>query len=154
MTPDQWQEIEEVYQAALARAGDERAAYLDSVCGGNGGLRQEVESLLAQQSRVESFLIRPVLAEVARTAGSDARRFVGQQFAQYHIVSIIGAGGMGEVYKARDTRLGRDVALKILPSYVLHDPEHQKRFDREARFLAALNHPQIATIYGIVEADG
>jgi eukaryotic-like serine/threonine-protein kinase len=154
MTPDQWQEIEKVYQAALACDGDERAAYLDSACGGNGELRQEVESLLAQQSRVERFLIRPVLAEVARTAGSDARRFVGQQFAQYRIVSIIGAGGMGEVYKARDTRLGRDVALKILPSYVLHDPEHQKRFDREARFLAALNHPQIATIYGIVEADG
>ena len=78
----------------------------------------------------------------------------GTHFGPYEILSLLGAGGMGEVYRARDTRLGRDVALKTLPESVTHDPERLARFSREAQVLAALNHPHIASIYGLEEADG
>ena len=78
----------------------------------------------------------------------------GQKLAAYEIISALGAGGMGEVYRARDTRLGRDVALKILPPDVTNEPGRLERFDREARAIAALNHPHIVTIYSTEEADG
>ena len=79
---------------------------------------------------------------------------IGKQVGSYQIVSLLGAGGMGEVYLARDTKLGRNVAIKVLPPFVANDPDRLARFGREARLLAALNHPNIATIHGIEEADG
>ena len=79
---------------------------------------------------------------------------VGQQLGPYRIVAPLGAGGMGEVYRARDSKLGRDVAIKILPSHFTADPERRARFAREARLLATLNHPNIGAIYGLEEVDG
>ena len=79
---------------------------------------------------------------------------IGKQVGSYQIVSLLGSGGMGEVYLARDTKLGRNVAVKVLPSFVANDPDRLTRFGREARLLAALNHPNIATIHGIEETDG
>src|SRR5688500_13838239 len=78
----------------------------------------------------------------------------GTRLGPYEIVSLLGAGGMGEVYRARDTRLGRDVAIKALPAALAHDPERLARFEREARLLASLNHPNIAAIYGLEEVGG
>ena len=78
----------------------------------------------------------------------------GTRLGPYEVVALIGRGGMGEVYRARDTKLGRDVALKILPDAFMHDPERLARFQREAQVLASLNHPNIAAIYGLEEADG
>jgi Tol biopolymer transport system component len=154
MTPERWREIERVYQSALTRDSRERASYLDQACACDQELRREVESLLAQQPGISEYLATPAMVVAARQLAEDRQSLVGRQFGPYHVVSIVGVGGMGEVYQARDTRLGRDVAFKVLPSHVSHDPARRRRFEREARLLAALNHPHIGAIYGVEEADG
>jgi eukaryotic-like serine/threonine-protein kinase len=153
--PDRWAAVERLYHAALVRPLDERAAFLAEACAGDGGLRHEVESLLAQDASVNAVLT--VGAAVA-AAGlvSDIGRSVltGRRRGGYQILASIGAGGMGEVYRARDTRLGRDVAIKILPRAVTADTDRLARFEREARVLASLNHLHIAGIHGVEESDG
>jgi eukaryotic-like serine/threonine-protein kinase len=151
---DHWQKIEQLYHAALEREESQRAAYLREVCTGDDALRREVESLLAQQIAAESFLEAPALEVAARAVAKESRQSLnGQQLGCYKIVSLLGAGGMGEVYQAHDTKLGRDVAIKVLPSAFVHDAERLSRFQREARMLASLNHPNIATIYGLEQSD-
>jgi eukaryotic-like serine/threonine-protein kinase len=151
---DHWQKIEQLYHAALEREESQRAAYLREVCTGDDALRREVESLLAQQIAAESFLEAPALEVAARAVAKESRQSLnGQQLGCYKIVSLLGAGGMGEVYQAHDTKLGRDVAIKVLPSAFVHDAERLSRFQREARMLASLNHPNIATIYGLDQSD-
>jgi serine/threonine protein kinase len=151
---DNWPRLKEVFAGARALPADRRPAYLAEACGGNDALREEVESLLASDQRAKSFLEAPAVVR-----GDDARdqarlMMEGQRLGVYQVQALIGAGGMGEVYRARDTKLERDVAVKFLPHAFTSDPERLARFEREARMLAALNHPNIGAIYGFEEAEG
>ena len=138
LPPDDWPRLKEVFAAARALPADLRAAYLAEACAGNEALRHEVDSLLAVDTRAKRFLETPAVM-LADPMG--AKLLEGQRVGPYQIASRIGAGGMGEVYRARDARLGRDVAIKMLPRAFASDPDRLARFDREARMLASLNHP-------------
>src|SRR6185436_15700956 len=124
------------------------AAFLDDACGADHALRREVESLLAHASPAEHFFGRPAL-DRSDVRGGFSGLSVGERLGPYEIIAKLGAGGMGEVYRARDTQLGRQVAVKILPPLFASDAERVARFEREARVLASLNHPHIAVIHGV-----
>jgi Tol biopolymer transport system component len=151
MPTDQRDRITDLYHRALARAPEERAAFIEAASEGDDGLKREVESLLAFEAGTTNFLERPAVAGLASAMRPD---LLGRQLGPYAIVGLLGSGGMSEVYRAHDGRLGRDVAIKILPSHFTIDPERRLRFVREARVLAALNHPHIGAIYGLEEAEG
>jgi Tol biopolymer transport system component len=143
--------VKDVFEGARALSADRRPTYLAERCGGDEALRQEVESLLAWGARAESFLDSPVLVRV-----DDAvvmKTLEGQRIGPYQLASKIGAGGMGEVYKARDTRLDRTVAIKVLTAHLADDPHARERFQREARAVAALNHPHICTLHDVGSQD-
>jgi len=147
--------IADLHDRALECAPEERRAFLENACHGDHALLEEVESLLQYESDAARFLEAPAAAaegDLARTP--DRSRMVGRQLGPYTIVAPLGAGGMGEVFRAHDSRLGRDVAIKILPSHFTADPERRSRFAREARLLATLNHPHIGAIYGLEDIDG
>ena len=153
MTPERWQRTEDLYHAAAGRPPSERAAFLLEACGSDDELRRDVESLLDES--VEGFLDEPAASIAAHvSSGAPLALLEGQRLGAYEIQALLGAGGMGEVYRARDTRLGRDVAVKILPRAFTSDPDRLARLEREAHMLAALNHPNICAIYGLDEADG
>jgi len=157
MSTERFRRIEAIYHAALSRPFSERSAYLASACAGDDDLRREVESLLAQTSGPnDHFLSDPIaaMAGSVRLTGDPPRSLVGTQLGHYQILGQIGVGGMGEVYRARDTKLGRDVAIKILPPGFTSDPERLARFEREARVLASFNHPHIGAIYGVEDTGG
>lgn len=135
MAADRRRRIEAVVEGALARGDAERAAFLDAACAGDVDLRRDVESLLGGQGQASNLLESPPWHP---TAGALAP---GTRLGPYEIDSAIGAGGMGEVYKARDTRLGRTVAIKVLPPDLARDPERRRRFEHEPRAAAALHHP-------------
>jgi serine/threonine protein kinase len=139
-----WPELEALFHEALARAPAERAPFLAERCAGRLDLQAEVEALLRAHERTASALEMPPTFQTQLKAG--------MRLGSYEVASELGAGSMGEVYRARDTRLGRDVAIKVLPALFLSDPEWRARFEREARVLASLNHPHIAAIYGVEEA--
>ena len=149
MTPERWEAIDRVWQAVLARPDHERAAAIAELSGGDEALRRDVESLLDHLSRANDagFGVAPL--EVPAPSGS----LLGRRIGPYTARALLGVGGMGEVYRAHDSTLGRDVALKILPGPWLADPDRRARFDREARLLASLNHPNIGAIYGVHEID-
>ena len=152
LSPDQWATVERLYHAALAQPIDARAAFLADACAGDEALRREVESLLAQGVSAEIALTRgAVVAAAGLVSDVGQSVLMGKRLGGYHILTPLGAGGMGEVYRARDTRLGRDVAIKILPRAFTADADRLARFEREARVLASLNHPHIAAIYGFEE---
>src|SRR5437773_6143304 len=143
MKPERWQQINDLFQSAAERPPQERTAFLEEACHGDERLRREVESLIACDERAENFIESPAL-EVALELLTNDRTgaMVGESIGHYRIESLIGAGGMGEVYLARDERLGRKVALKLLPERLT--PETQlSRFNTEARMASALNHPNI-----------
>jgi serine/threonine protein kinase/Tol biopolymer transport system component len=146
MMPERWRQLEEIYHAASEKAAEDRRAYLDTACGGDGELRREVESLLARDREAEGFL------ESRMPEQPTVTMMLGAQIGPYRILTVLGKGGMGEVYRAHDSKLGRDVALKVLPKNFAQDAERLARFRREARTLASLNHPNIATIYGLEES--
>jgi serine/threonine protein kinase/Tol biopolymer transport system component len=154
MEPERWQQIERLYHAALERAEDQRAAFLRDACSDDDALRREVESLLVQESGAGGLLDRPLLEAAAKMLEPLAASLIGRQLGHYQVISLLGVGGMGEVYEALDTKLGRDVAIKVLPERFSSDSERLARFQREARLLAALNHPNIATIHGLEQSDG
>jgi serine/threonine protein kinase/sugar lactone lactonase YvrE len=155
MTPDRWQQIEKVYHSALELAENERPAFLEKACVGDDGLRREVESLLADEKQARSFIEAPALVMAAQAQVQDhAQSRAGQQMGSYKILSLLGSGGMGEVYLARDSRLDRTVALKILPAQVASDQDRMRRFTREARAASALKHPNVTHIYEIGESEG
>ena len=147
------QRIDELCDAALDRTIEERAGFIAAACKDDDRLRREVESLLAHAPRMDAFLATTVTTVAAEMFADDHESLLGRQLGPYHILAFIGAGGMGEVYRARDTRLGRDVAIKVLPDPFVSVPRRLARFELEARVLATLNHPHIAAIYGIEEAD-
>ena len=146
-----WPRLKEVFEGARALASDARAAYLAAVCDGDETLRQEVETLLASHDQATSFLETPA---VLLDDTWSTKSLEGQRIGSYQISARIGAGGMGEVYRARDTKLNRDVAIKVLLPAVAHDPDRLARFGREAQVLASLNHPHIAQIHGLEDAGG
>src|SRR5262245_3005074 len=155
MTPERWRRTEELYHAARARPPEERAAFVAEASRGDDELRRDVESLLNQPVSADGFLAEPALAMADHPFTDVApAALTGRRVGAYHLQTVLGAGGMGEVYRARDTKLGRDVAIKILPSVFTSDPDRLARFEREARMLAALNHPNVCAIYGLEESGG
>ena len=144
------QRLKEVFAGARALPAERRPAYLAEACGGNEALRQEVESLLASNERAKSFLETPAAAQVQDAFA--AKNLEGHRIGSCQIEAWIGAGGMGEVYKALDTKLNRQVAIKVLLPAVADDLDRLARFSREAQVLASLNHPHIAQIYGLEDA--
>jgi serine/threonine protein kinase/Tol biopolymer transport system component len=156
MNPERLSLIAGVLEGALERTPDVREAFLRDACHGDEDLRREVDALLVDATAARDFLKEPALNLLGlgdTVAGNNEHSLLGQKIGSYVIVGFLGAGGMGEVYRARDTRLDRDVAIKILPRAFNADPGRRARFDREARMLAALNHPHIGAIYGVEEND-
>ncbi len=155
MNSERWRQIETLFEAAVARAPQERAAFLEDSCNGDDSLRREVDQLLASdQADDDGFedLAENVAAGwVRESAGPD---LIGQSIGRYQITALLGSGGMGEVFQAQDTMLQRKVALKLLPRQFTQDPTRVRRFEQEARAASALNHPHIITIYEIGEAAG
>jgi eukaryotic-like serine/threonine-protein kinase len=150
MKAERWQQVNDLFQSATERAPEERATFLEEACHGDEPLRREVQSLLASYERAENFIESPAF-EVAPEllTGDRASASVGELIGHYRIESLIGIGGMGEVYLARDERLGRKVALKLLPERLTADERQLSRFKTEARAASALNHPNILTVYEI-----
>jgi eukaryotic-like serine/threonine-protein kinase len=141
-----WEKVEQIYHAALERPEAERAAFLGEACGGDEELRRELESLLGHAQAAGDFLELPAPGAPVLAAG--------RRISAYQVVSKLGAGGMGEVYLAEDTRLGRRVALKALPRDLATDPVLKARLIQEARAASALNHPNVVTVYDIGSEGG
>lgn len=154
MTPARLQEIDELFQAAVAQAPNERNAYLDHRCAGDASLRRDVAALLAADSKVDDFvqIAKGVAADWADR--KDRPEFVGQRFGRYEVLERLGVGGMGEVYLAEDVTLHRKVALKLLPRQFTQDADRLRRFEQEAHAASALNHPSIITIHEVGQWDG
>ena len=152
---NRWTTVKSIHQSALDLDPSARAAFVDASCGGDEALRREVESLLTYASEAESFLERPAV-DIAPTPPGESHeaRLVGRTISHYQVLSLLGAGGMGAVYLARDPRLDRTVALKILPGELAADADRMRRFTREAKAASALNHPNVATIHDVGESDG
>jgi Tol biopolymer transport system component len=154
MDVERWKKIDDVFDAALEIDPEMRAGFLAERCDGNSELRQHVEALLAAHEKAGGFIETSAMKLAARAVAGDtiyARPL--QQVGPYRIVSLIGSGGMGEVYLAEDERLGRRIALKLLPRIFVSDPDRVRRFEIEARAASALNHPNILTIYDIGRTD-
>jgi serine/threonine protein kinase/Tol biopolymer transport system component len=147
MTPDRWRQITEIFHSALACDPTERDAFLGQAYAADPTLRNEIESLMASHHQAGDFGVAPVFMPVASLEP-------GRSVGPYQIDQLLGVGGMGEVYRARDPKLGRDVAIKVLPPDLTSNPERLVRFEREARLLASLNDPHIGAIYSVEEFDG
>jgi serine/threonine protein kinase len=140
--------VEQLFEAALALTPRERDTFLDKMCSGDPELKRIVEDLLAKDARAGSFLEHPPLDLLAKEVTA------GTRLGQYEIVAPIGAGSMGEVFRARDLRVRREVAIKLLPRCYFSDPDRLRRFQKEAEAIAALNHPNILSLYDVGEREG
>jgi eukaryotic-like serine/threonine-protein kinase len=159
--PERWARVEELYHASLQVASGERAAFLKEACRDDEELRREVESLLAHEKSAVDFIEAPAFEVAARLVAHDKvdrsetdRLLIGKTIAHFRVLEKLGAGGMGEVYRARDVRLDRIVAIKVLPRGELANEEAQRRFQREARLISKLSHPHICTIYDVGSEGG
>jgi hypothetical protein len=151
MSRERWRLISELFEGAVGQPAEGRGTWLAAACQGDAELLKEVKSLLANHSSEATM----GLAQAAGTLDRAPVALVpGQRLGNYEVLAPLGAGGMGEVYRARDVRLGREVAVKTLRSEFPSDPDRLARFDREARALAALSHANIASIHGFEESDG
>jgi serine/threonine protein kinase/Tol biopolymer transport system component len=164
MSDTRWRQVRAIFEAAVERPAGERAAFIAAAAGDDEALRREVEALLAADGAAGGLTRRLPAhdraapeADLSPSQPTDAPTRADEAFERlgpYRIVALVGAGGMGEVFRARDSKLNRDVALKLLPAAYALDPDRIARFRREAQALAALNHPHIAAIYGLEEANG
>ncbi|HXG64515.1 MAG TPA: serine/threonine-protein kinase, partial [Blastocatellia bacterium] len=159
MNPEQWRKIRELFEAALERPVDERAAFLARACAGDEETQRRVEAMLIADARDDLLMDRPVYRAASALVPSllssaDSQVFSGEIIGVYQLIRELGRGGMGTVYLAYDTRLGRQAALKLLPSRLINDPERVHRLQREARAASALNHPNIITIYDFGQENG
>src|SRR5215831_4622762 len=146
MTPERWQQVKEVLDGALELAPEQRPAFLDQACSADHSLRQDVESLLASSEKARSSFLQSSVVRVTLAKGT--------RLGDYEVQSLIGSGGMGEVYRAHDRRFERDVAIKVLPSFLSSDPDRLRRFEQEAQAAAALNHPNILAVYQMGTEEG
>ena len=150
MKAERWKQVNDLFQSAVERAPAERAAFLDEACRGDESLRREVGSLLTSHERSENFIELPAFEVAPELVTSErTNTLVGKLIGHYRIESLVGVGGMGEVYLARDERLGRKAALKLLPDSLTTDETQLSRFKNEARTASSLNHPNILTVYEI-----
>ncbi len=146
MTPEQWQRVREVLADVLELKPEERTGFLDRACSSDHGLRGEVERLLAGSDEARSDFLQ--------SSSLRARLMPGMKLGEYEVRGLLGTGGMGEVYRARDTRLGREVAIKVLPGLLWGDPDRLRRFEQEARAAAALSHPNILSVFQLGTYEG
>jgi len=160
MDRELWKQVDALLEQALEQPPEAREAFVAAAAQDNQVLRDEVLSLLKAQSQAANFMERSAMKVAAHALAQDSRittivsTLVGQEIATYKIEKLLGAGGMGEVYLARDLKLGRMVALKVLPLHFVVDADRLSRFQREARALSSLNHPNLVTIYEVGEANG
>ena len=158
MNPEQWHKIRDIFDAALDRPIDQRAEFLDFSCAGDPELRRRIDAMLAADEREDLLIDRPAVQAVTTVHPSlftqvDSQSFSGEVIGDYRLIRKLGSGGMGTVYLAHDTRLGRQAALKLLPAQ-FNSPERVRRLEREARAASALNHPHIITIYDFGQQNG
>jgi serine/threonine protein kinase/Flp pilus assembly protein TadD len=155
MKPERWKQVDELLEAALECPAAERPSFLDRACAGDEELRRELESLLISDAQAKAFIeTQPRKVAADLFVDEEPKRRRGERIAHYEILEQIGSGGMGEVYLATDTRLGRKVALKFLPSSLTADPQLRARFLREAQLASALDHPNVCTIHEVGESSG
>src|SRR5882672_6818879 len=155
MNSQRWHEIDQIFQAALEQPPELRSSFLDETCSGDESLRSEVEALISSDEQNWSLIDSPAF-EVAAPILSQTLPVldIGQHLAYYEVLELVGRGGMGEVYLAEDTRLGRKVALKLLSAELTRHESRVHRFQQEARAVSSLNHPNILTIHEIGVVDG
>ncbi len=156
MDRERWQQIDKLLSSVLQLDPDQRKAFLDTACAGDAGLRREMEELLRAHDQAGGLLEQPPLQELDLEPSADQKTdaLIGKRLGFFQVEELIGAGGMGRVYRARDTRLPRYVALKVLPEEYGEDVERVRRFKREAQAASALNHPNILTVHDIGESEG
>ncbi len=154
MEAERWQKIKGLFDAALELAPAKREKFLNNACGADAELRREVENLLASSDNVGSFMKQAAIGEVAEILVSEDKNLqIGERLSHFKIIEPLDAGGMGKIYLAEDLRLHRRVALKVLPDDIAADKDYLRRFEQEALAASALNHPNILTIYEIVETN-
>jgi serine/threonine-protein kinase len=151
LTSGRWRQVKEIFQTAVEFPAAERKAYLTDICRGDLSLLTEVESLITAHEEPGSFIDTPAFNLAEDLAGAT---LLGKSLGRYRILSLLGRGGMGEIYRAKDTTLGRDVAIKVLPSSFSIDQDRLRRFEQEARAASALNHPNIITIHEFGQEEG
>ena len=156
MTPEHWQHIKEIFYAALERPPAERESFIDSVCSSDEETRREVSRLISAHLETDEFLAVPAFDVAAKPLASINRENLtqGESIRHYTVIRAVGTGGMGEVYRAKDTRLNRVIAIKVLSSRISDNVELRERFRREAQTIANVNHPHICVLHDIGQHDG
>ena len=154
MTPERWKKVNEIFQSAIELEPNKQKPFLDKACGADNSLRQQVETLLAANDEAGAFIDGNAANDVAHLLTlQNSETFSGEYLGHYEIISILGSGGMGKVYLAKDSKLNRSIAVKTLPNFYVGKPSYVKRFQTEAKAAANLNHPNVATIYSVEETD-